>query len=217
MGAIKFWLYNGKEKLQLPVNPESISATSPFGYEDIDVAQLGQVTVFGERLLAEYSFSAFFPSIYNSAYCEYSPIPKPWDAVNLIEKWRDKKTPIRLTVTGTPINVLVTIREFDKEVEKAGSPGDIYYSMSLTEYKTSTPKKIATTATSKPATKSTTTRSSSKTTPKTYTVKKGDCLSKIALKYYGKSEYWRKIYDKNKKLIGKNPNLIYPGQKLVMP
>jgi nucleoid-associated protein YgaU len=216
MGAIKFWLYNGKEKLQLPVNPESISVSSPFGYEDIDVAQLGQITVFGDRQLAEYSLSAFFPSIYNPAYCEYSTIPKPWDAVNLIEKWRDKKTPIRLTVTGTPINVLVTIREFDKEVEKAGSPGDIYFSLSLTEYRTAAPKKVETTTT-KSTTKPTPQRSSSKTTPKTYTVKKGDSLWKIALKYYGKSEYWRKIYDKNKKLIGKNPNLIYPGQKLVMP
>jgi nucleoid-associated protein YgaU len=214
MSDIKFWLYNGKEKIQLPVNPESLSVSSPFGYTDIDVAQLGQVSIPGNRQLAEYSFSAFFPSIYNESYCEYTPIPKPWDVVALLEKWRDNKTPIRFTVTGTPINEEVSIREFSKEVEKAGSPGDIYYSITLKDFVSSAPKKTVTTNT---LTKSATTRSSSKSVPKTYTVKAGDSLSKIALKYYGKSDYWRKIYDKNKKLIGNNPNKLSVGMKLVMP
>jgi nucleoid-associated protein YgaU len=215
MGTIKYWLYNGKEKLQLPVNPESLSNSSPFGFTDVEVAQLGEVTVPGTRQLTEYSLTSFFPSIYNPVYCEYTNIPKPWDAVNLIEKWRDKKTPIRFAVTGTPINVEVTIREFDKEIEKGGNPGDIYYSLTLKKYATSTPQKLKSTpAKAKPAP----VRSGSKSSvPKTYTVKKGDSLWKIAIRYYGKSEYWRKIYDKNKKLIGKNPNKIYPGQKLVMP
>jgi nucleoid-associated protein YgaU len=214
VSTIKFWFYNGKEKIQLPVNPESLSVTSPFGYTDIDVAQLGQVSIPGNRQLAEYSFSAFFPSIYNESYCEYVSIPKPWDVVALLEKWRDNKTPIRFTVTGTPINEEVSIREFNKDVEKAGSPGDIYYSITLKDYAVPTPKKTVTTNT---LTKSATTRSSSKSVPKTYTVKAGDSLSKIALKYYGKTDYWRKIYDKNKKLIGNNPNKISAGMKLVMP
>lgn len=214
MGAIKFWLYNGKEKLQLPVNPESLSVSSPFGYSDIEVAQLGQVTIPGNRGLSEYTLSSFFPADYNASYCEYTNIPKPWNAVNVLEKWRDRKTPIRFVVTGTEINSEVSIREFDKEVEKAGSPGDIYYSITLTDFVSATPKKTVTTKTQ---TKSSTVRSSSKIVPKTYVVKKDDSLSKIALKIYGKAEYWRKIYDKNKSVIGKNPNKIYAGQKLVMP
>jgi nucleoid-associated protein YgaU len=216
MGAIKFWLYNRKEKetLILPVNPESLRVSNPFGYTDVEVAQLGQVSVPGNRGLSEYSFSSFFPSIYNESYCEYTPIPIPWDAVNKIEKWRDNKTPIQLTVTGTPISAEVSIRDFDLEIEKAGSPGDIYFSMTLKDFVSSAPKQTVTTNT---LTKSATTRSSSKSVPKTYTVKAGDSLSKIALKYYGKTDYWRKIYDKNKKLIGNNPNKISAGMKLVMP
>ena len=46
---------------------------------------------------------------------------------------------------------------------------------------------------------------------KYYIVKKGDNLSKIAKKYH---TTWQKIYEKNKNIIGNNPNLIYPGQKL---
>ena len=42
-------------------------------------------------------------------------------------------------------------------------------------------------------------------------VKKGDNLSKIAKKY---NTTWKKIYEKNKDVIGSNPNLIYPGQIL---
>lgn len=45
-----------------------------------------------------------------------------------------------------------------------------------------------------------------------YTVKPGDNLSVIARKL-GLSS-WRDLYDANKKVIGSNPNLIRPGQKL---
>ena len=47
----------------------------------------------------------------------------------------------------------------------------------------------------------------------TYTVKKGDTLISIAAKY---NTTWQKIYEKNKDVIGSNPNLIYPGQVLVI-
>ncbi len=49
-----------------------------------------------------------------------------------------------------------------------------------------------------------------------YTVKSGDCLWKIAVKYYGKSNMWPLIYTANKDKI-KDPDLIFPGQKLVIP
>jgi LysM repeat protein len=48
---------------------------------------------------------------------------------------------------------------------------------------------------------------------KTVTVKRGDSLSKIAKR--AKLASWRPIWDLNKKI--KHPNLIYPGQKLVLP
>jgi hypothetical protein len=52
---------------------------------------------------------------------------------------------------------------------------------------------------------------------KTYNVLPGDSLSKIAQKFYGNPSLWSKIYQANKGLIGPNPNLIYPGQKLTIP
>lgn len=51
----------------------------------------------------------------------------------------------------------------------------------------------------------------------TYTVVKGDCLWKIAQKFYGNGSQYTKIYEANKGTIGGNPNLIYPGQVLTIP
>ena len=47
--------------------------------------------------------------------------------------------------------------------------------------------------------------------PTNYVVKKGDTLSSIASRY---KTSWKKIYEKNKNIIGKNPNKIKPGQVL---
>ena len=46
-----------------------------------------------------------------------------------------------------------------------------------------------------------------------YVVKKGDTLSSIA-KRYGTT--WQQLYEKNKRTIGSNPNLIKPGQELIV-
>lgn len=46
-----------------------------------------------------------------------------------------------------------------------------------------------------------------------YTVRKGDNLSSIAAKY---NTTWQKIYSDNKNVIGNNPNLIYPNQKIII-
>ena len=49
---------------------------------------------------------------------------------------------------------------------------------------------------------------------RTYTVQPGDTLSGIAAKF-GIS--WHKLYAKNKKVIGSNPNRIFAGQVLKLP
>lgn len=49
-----------------------------------------------------------------------------------------------------------------------------------------------------------------------YTVVRGDCLWKIAQRFYGKGTLWPRIYDANRNQI-KKPDLIYPGQVFVIP
>jgi len=52
--------------------------------------------------------------------------------------------------------------------------------------------------------------------PRTYTVVKGDTLSRIAKQFYGDANKWRKIFEANGDVI-KNPDLIHPGQVLKIP
>lgn len=50
----------------------------------------------------------------------------------------------------------------------------------------------------------------------TYTVVKGDSLSKIARRLLGDASLWPRIFEANKSII-KNPDLIHPGQVLTIP
>jgi nucleoid-associated protein YgaU len=51
---------------------------------------------------------------------------------------------------------------------------------------------------------------------KTYTVAKGDSLSKIAKHLYGNANRWREIFEANRDQLD-NPDLIQPGQVLKLP
>ena len=55
-----------------------------------------------------------------------------------------------------------------------------------------------------------------KSVARTYTVVKGDTLSKIAQSMYGNANTWRKIFEANTDLIT-NPDVIHPGQVLKIP
>jgi len=50
----------------------------------------------------------------------------------------------------------------------------------------------------------------------TYTVKKGDNLSKIAKQFYGDPGKWKKIHAANADKIP-NPDMIHPGLQLTIP
>ena len=64
--------------------------------------------------------------------------------------------------------------------------------------------------------------SSSAATPRalerdvSYTVQKGDSLSKIAQQQYGDGQKWKTIFEANRDQIT-NPDLIHPGQVLKIP
>jgi nucleoid-associated protein YgaU len=53
-------------------------------------------------------------------------------------------------------------------------------------------------------------------TGRTYTVKEGDSLSLIAMREYGDTDQWRRIFEANRDIID-NPDLIHPGQTLQIP
>lgn len=112
-------------------------------------------------------------------------------------------------MTETSINVDVYIDSFRPSLR--GGHGDIHYSVELVEARHYTVTTDAPTAGVGPRARPT------PPPPRTYTVKPGDSLWAIARRVYGNGSKWRVIYDANRNVIGKNPNLIYPGQVLRIP
>lgn len=218
---IEFWLVDSAGTyFQLPVNPEAIDYSNPYGINTLTIASLGEVSIPGERGLKQISFSSFFPRDYNPSYCEYEGFMAPSEWFSHIQTWRYARKPIRLIITGTNINIEMYISEFDVQPEKAGAPGDIYYSMTFIEHRNFSAKSIKTTTTGKTvASIKVATASKVATAPKskTYTVSVGDTLFKIAKAQYGDGSKWKTIYDANKSVIGKNHDVIKAGQKLVIP
>ncbi|MDH6675721.1 LysM repeat protein [Paenibacillus sp. LBL] len=214
----QFWLKfnNGAEVMWLPVNPATISVTSTNGFEDIDVSNLGEYTIIGNGRQKEFSVSSLFPREYNASFCEHPRLKDPWEYVKTIERWQRSGKPVRYIVTNTPINIAVTIRNFEYE-ERGGEPGDIYYTLDLKEYTFIKTAKKSDPNAAPPKATTTAQRPSTRVVPSSYTVKSGDSLFKISASVYGKGNDWRKIYDANKKTVGPNPNAIRVGLKLVIP
>lgn len=216
---MEFWLKkSNSDKFMLPVNPESFSFTEKHNNTSVNVNSIGEVNLIGKRGLKEGTISSFFPN-QNYNFGNNSGRKKPYVYVNTILKWKEEGKPVRLIVGGN-INVQVTIESF-KYGEQDGT-GDVYYLLGVKEYRAVTVTKVKKKSTSKKKTtkKKTTTKkkrtTENKPKQKTYTVKKGDCLWNIAKKFYGNGAKYTKIYNANKSKI-KNPNLIYPGQVLVIP
>lgn len=216
---MEFWLKkSNSDKFMLPVNPESFSFTEKHNNTSVNVNSIGEVNLIGKKGLKEGTISSFFPN-QNYNFGNNSGRKKPYVYVNTILKWKEEGKPVRLIVGGN-INVQVTIESF-KYGEQDGT-GDVYYLLGVKEYRAVTVTKVKKKSTSKKKTtkKKTTTKkkrtTENKPKQKTYTVKKGDCLWNIAKKFYGNGAKYTKIYNANKSKI-KNPNLIYPGQVLVIP
>lgn len=210
---IKISFENLKDNLTIPVNPtEAVISGGGNTFTDMQVIKGGERTIIGNSTLRNISFSSFFPRDYDSSYCNYKNIPKPWDAVKKINKWRYSGKPVKLLITDMDINMYATIRKFDCR-EKGGEPGDIYYDIEFKEYKFIKIREIGKKAAKVEQQSG---RPNTKAMTKTYIVKKGDCLWNIAKQLYGSGKQYTKILDVNTPPI-KNANVIYEGQRLTIP
>lgn len=191
-----------------PVNPEEVLIRREKQYETATLLSLGEIDLIQGERVKEIAFSSFFPKEYNENYCRYTDIPDPQVAMNRLTFLLMKKQPVRLTITDTIINTLVYVSAHDSTF-KGGEPGDVYFDIT---FRTWRGFRVGTAGASNNQT-----RPDTKPIPKVYTVKPGDTLTAIAKQELGSSLKWRSIYEGNKKVIGRNPDLIRPGQKLVMP
>lgn len=122
---------NRAEIIQLPIVPSEFKINSPVNNETFTTINQGDIKLFGERGLKDLTIESFFP---NKEYSfARSNDYKRWEYIEMIESWIDRKLRVRLVVTGSPTNIVMAIEDFEYGVQDGS--GDIYYSLSLSEFK----------------------------------------------------------------------------------
>ena len=176
--------------------------------------------------MTKLTIKSFFPA--STSYYYTGVKPKTCvDFINEIWKSDNKNNKVAKIVTiGLPIkiNMFFVIESFSPEI-KAGEEDDIYYSLEIKEYKPYGAKTVTVQKSGLQASRSNSAKSdknkaasaNSANNQKTYKVVSGDCLWNITKKFTGNGANWNDLYNLNKQVIGNNPNLIYPGQVLVLP
>lgn len=223
-----FFFDFNNDTIRLPVNPEKFSIKIEQEHTSKEVVGLGAINILGNVKLQELSFEAEFPCHKLPFVATKNQFRGPYFYINKFDSFMKEKKAVRFVLTRNytgasdleNISMLVTIKSMDID-EDALEEGDLKISFKLSEYRTYTSKTVKivqnTSSSNNTVKKQTTTnRETKKPESSIYTVKKGDCLWNIAKKYYGSGSKYTKIYNANKSKI-KNPNLIYPKQKLTIP
>lgn len=201
---------NNDERIRLPVIPSSFEVNIPHQNTTVNITNLGEINLIGKTGLMNMMIESFFPSQQYS-FCLYKDFQKPYEYIKQLLKWKDSGKPIRVIVTGTPINYAMAIENLTY-LEVDGT-GDVYFSLELKEYKfISTTGQTTTTKNGTTLTTPTTTREV-KSPSNSYVVKQGDTLWLIAKKVTGDGSNYKAIANKNNIT---NPDEVYVGQKLVI-
>lgn len=230
---MEIWLKQNKEAIQLPILPPSFSIGVENGHQTVNVQTKGEVVILGKKGLKTMELSSFF-SASDYPFAAYRKDREPYEYIKKIESWLE--APVRLTITGTNINMRCVIQSFSYG-EPDGS-GDIEYTLSMREYRKPTYTKPnqgngANQVSSGDEDESRKLmKRATRASPKTYVVKKGDNLWNLAKSFYGSGKKHTKLYNANKSVIEKEAKKhglssssnkgvegwwIFPGTKLVVP
>ena len=123
---------NREQVIQLPIVPFEFMVKSPVNNETFTTINQGDIKLFGERGLKAIVIDTFFPHHDKNYPFARSNQYKRWEYVEIIESWIERKLRVRLIATGSPINIVMTIDDFEYGY-KDGS-GDIYYTLALSEF-----------------------------------------------------------------------------------
>lgn len=213
----EFWLKNETKgvNLMLPVTPEGYENTIEREIETVRATEKGDVHLLGKRKPLSISISGFFPeNDYSFTKDSGVSVGTAMGYVELLEGWINDGDIVRIVIAdskGAKVNAPFYLSRLVYGTKKEDN-NDITFTLYAEEY---IPMNTATITKTDTQTRSDTASAAAKA--KSYTVKKGDCLSAIARQMYGDASQWKKIYEANKSVIGSNPNLIYPGQTYTIP
>ena len=211
---------NDSNMIRFPVTPSEISCETSANISTESVNDLGNVSLFSGVELRTIPINSFFPNK-DYSFCTYSNVEPPYEFVSKIEKWQNEGKKLRYIVSDGYTNIPVMINSFSYR-EQDGT-GDVYYDLSLIEYKEIKLNKTTSNSSNNSSNNSTdrTTENAPKPSGenKTHKVSSGDSLWAIAQKYYGDGSQYPKIKEANKDKYSSlsNNNIIYIGMELVIP
>lgn len=217
--------YDGNETdvAVLPIAPDKFSTKIKSNTKLIDLISVGEATIIKDIPLREFSFKVLLPR-----NPDLSDIPidskhyhEPYYYLALIREFRASKKPIRFTITRVlpdktisfSGNLLVTIESYTVE-EKAGENGSYWIDFKLKEYRNIEVTITETASQPKEDGKQKLVQETLRTTKepeKTYTVKSGDSLWKIAKLQLNDGSKYSEIAKLNNI---DNPNNLQVGQIL---
>lgn len=204
--------------------PEKLNVKYAAKYQSFDIISEGSIDVPRGSDVAEISWECEFfgGSKRNLAGVDSVNWKEPDACVQTLRNWLDAGTELTLIVSGTWINIDVTIASF--EATPHGGYGDVSYSVTFKKVR---PLKIYTAKElkigKKKKTKARTKKKSS--SKKKYVLKKGDTLNKVALK---NKITWIDLYNGNRSVIesaarkhgfsdSNRGSRIFAGTKLTIP
>ena len=131
----KIFLKVKRKKYRIPVNPSEISITHGTVDKTEQVAGVGEILIPQKPGLRTASWNSFFPSYNGDPYVTGNT--NPLNVVKALEKaWKSRQS-CRLVITrsnGFDTNLTCRITDF-KYTDKGGEPGDLYYEITLKEYR----------------------------------------------------------------------------------
>ena len=202
-----------KKEITLPMTPNELELSGSAIENSFNTIVSGGKPRPKGRSAYQHSFSGLIPDEGFSVPM-YSDIT-PFEFEELLMDWQEGRGPynkkLRLIVSDTTINRMVYLKSYS--IDYSGGGRMVRYVLEFTEWRDFEVKvydanKTSTAQKKRPAAP----------LPKSYVVKKGDNLWSIARRYTGKGANWTQMWALNKNASrSKNPNLIYPGEKLTIP
>lgn len=200
----------GKE-LVLPVTPSGYTWERPNRVETIALDQIGEINLPGGIMMGSCTLDNVLLPTRLYSFCNPGAVDNPYVYLEQLERWSDAGNVVRFLVSGTPVNAPVLIERISQG-ERDGT-NDLYISIRMMQYQAPETPVLAAEGGGAQTSRDSSTGAAQE---RTYTIQSGDTLWGIAKKYYGSGTEYKKLAQANRDQIP-NPNLIYPGQTIVIP
>lgn len=191
---------------ELAVNPREISVTQDSKDKTIDLLNVGEVNVPGNRGLIKVALATFLPDADSPFYTGCAPET----IVQSVKKAKNGKKTLRIIISGTDVNTLFTVASMN-ETYKEGQQ-DIYISWSFVEMRELNTGQVASWVRRYTDT-GLCRRNTANTVPKAVTAQQNDTLWSLARRYYDDGGRWKEIADAN----GLSGDEVSAGMRLVIP